>query len=143
MNDNVGGKWAQEPKPCPFCGGIPIIKGEYVHCVNEACTLFFVPIGIGNWNRRPEEDTLRAERNQARRNCLNEVELLANEQETAAAHEAKLTAHAVGLENRLAAAYDVIGDFLAIYTVDTPVTVGYISDAVEKAKAVIGEIKGE
>lgn len=131
MSDHVDDKWAQEPKPCPFCGGIPIVKGEYAHCVNEACTLFYVPIGIGNWNRRPGEDALRAERNQARRNCLREVELLAKEQEAAAK-----------LESRLSAAYDVIGDFLAIYTVDTPVTVGYISDAVEKAKAVIGEIKG-
>lgn len=132
MNDSVDEKWAQEPKPCPFCGGIPLIKGEYAHCVNEACTLFYVPIGIGNWNRRPGEDALRAERNQARRHCLREVELLASENEINQK-----------LRDRLTATYDVIGDFLAIYTVDVPLSVGYISDVVEKAKAVITQTQEE
>lgn len=84
-----------ELKLCPFCGKQPTysitIDGviTYVRCDNPHCNQRISALEIAHdhdiavmsWNTRPVEDALRIDRDQARKNALREVELLAEEQE--------------------------------------------------------------
>ena len=56
-----------ELKPCPFCGGEPVVEGNLVACNNLNCPTYDnywtdpMIFTCDQWNTRPIEDTLQAE----------------------------------------------------------------------------------
>lgn len=48
-----------DAKRCPFCGKEPHIFSKLCNCENSECAIYEITFTIEQWNKRPIEDELR------------------------------------------------------------------------------------